>query len=182
MMNRRIAGMLFLVSLLALSAIAAAPAVSGSSTPEAAAKAFYAEKMKRGVDGLPDAKQLDRLRPFFSTKLRKAIDAAIIAQKKFIEKNPDDKPPLIEGDLFSSLFEGPTSFEAGAATLKGATARVPVHFTYKDPGDPSHPQKWTDTLVLVKENGKWLVDDVEYGGTWDFASKGKLTDALEHVE
>ncbi len=181
-MNLRVVGTIVLVSLITVAVDAAPASSSGSVSPEGTAKAFYTVKLKSGIDGLPDAKQLEQVGPFFSTKLRKAIDRAIVEQKKFMQKNPDDKPPLIEGDLFSSLFEGPTSFEVGVATPGDKVARVPVHFTYVDPSDKAHPFKWSDTLVLVKENGKWLVDDAEYGGTWDFASKGKLTDALRDVE
>jgi hypothetical protein len=38
--------------------------------------------------------------------------------------------------------------------------------------------KWRDTLLLVKKGGKWLIDDVSYGGIWDFSNSGTLKEAL----
>ena len=34
------------------------------------------------------------------------------------------------------------------------------------------------TIILTKTKSGWLVDDLRYGGTWDFAAKGTLRDAL----
>ena len=40
---------------------------------------------------------------------------------------------------------------------------------------------WNDRNILVKDNSKWLIDDVEYLGNWDFAQKGRLADVLRQV-
>ena len=40
---------------------------------------------------------------------------------------------------------------------------------------------WNDRYILVKDNSKLLIDDVEYLGNWDFAQKGRLTDVLTQV-
>jgi len=156
-------------------ALSADPAVDHGN-PETVARVFYSELRRLGVSGLPGEEDWAHLKPFCSETLGAALDLAVKEQIEFMRKNPDEKPPWIEGDLFSSLFEGPKQFVVGAAVIKGETADVTVECSHTEGGETV---KWIDTLILVKEGGKWLVDDVSYGGTWDFANSGTLKDALD---
>ncbi len=51
-----------------------------------------------------------------------------------------------------------------------------VRFTY---GHAQPPVRWTDTVVVVREGGRYVVADVRYGGDWDFANQGSLIAVLE---
>ena len=53
--------------------------------------------------------------------------------------------------------------------------RVAVEMTYAGQGDA----RWRDHALMRCENAQWRVDDVEFGGDWDFASDGRLRDALD---
>ena len=86
--------------------------------------------------------------------------AAASAQARFTAKHKD-APPLIEGDIFSSLFEGPTAWKVGACSGDAKIARCSVSLTHQDAGQK--PVSWTDTLVLGYENGWKRLDDVAYG-------------------
>ena len=92
-----------------------------------------------------------------------------------------DSPPLIEGDLFSSLFEGATAVSVGScAADSGATrGRCVANLVYADPG--SKPTNWNDTVLLVRTPDGWKVDDIVYGGGWAFGNKGRLTDTLKQA-
>lgn len=147
--------------------------------PETVARVFYSELRRLGVSGLPREEDWAVLKPFCSKTLAAALDLAVKEQVEFMRNNPDEKPPWIEGDLFSSLFEGPKQFVVGAAVIKGETAEVPVECSHTEGGETV---KWSDTLLLAREGGKWLVDDVSYGGTWDFANSGTLKEALDPEE
>jgi hypothetical protein len=35
--------------------------------------------------------------------------------------------------------------------------------------------------LLVKDAAGWRVDDIQYGGSWAFGNKGKLSDSLKAV-
>jgi hypothetical protein len=35
---------------------------------------------------------------------------------------------------------------------------------------------------MLREDGRWKLDDVEYGGSWDFASRGRLSDSLKQID
>lgn len=127
------------------------------------------------VSGLPDVEAFKKLAPLISPELAASLKAAQKEQEDFIRENPDEKPPWIEGDLFSSLFEGAQTFQLGQTRISGDLAEVPVTCTYAEGG---HSTVWTDTWILVNTADGWRLDDVSYGGTWDFSNTGSLKAAL----
>jgi hypothetical protein len=90
---------------------------------------------------------------------------------------------MIEGDLFSPNFEGITSFQVGACAPKDASmqCRVQMHFADAHPHPQEKPVDWTDTITLVKVPEGWRVDDIAYGGNWDFGNHGTLKAILKNV-
>ena len=97
-------------------------------------------------------------------------------QEAFMKKHPDEKPPWAEGDLFSSLFEGPTSYEIGKMRTKGATREVDVYLHHVSEADKV---KWTDTVALKKAGGKWVITNILFKGKWAFKSGNSLLNALK---
>lgn len=137
---------------------------------------FYTMRDALGVNGAPTRKELEALRPFVADTLAALLTAADAQRSDDLQRHPDEKPRYVEGDLFSSLFEGTTAVRPLVPLTDDTGAvRVPVQFTY-DREKPS--VTWTDTVVVVKERGHWVVRDVRYGGTWDFANKGALLESL----
>ncbi|MGH7489940.1 MAG: hypothetical protein ACREMY_30690 [bacterium] len=130
------------------------------------------------IDGIPPAKVRAKLTPYITPALDKALADADKAEDVHAKKTKNQEPPLVEGDLFSSTFEGVTTFHVGACETKGDAAICPVALTYKDSQDKS-TSKWTDKLLLVRAGGAWKVDDLAYGGNWDFGNKGRLRDTLK---
>jgi len=143
-----------------------------STTPQATVERFYTTYIAHKPAGLPSGKDLTRLRPFLSAKLAAAIDAANVYSKEYARKNPDDKPPFVDGDYFASLFEGPSSFKTAAAVQDGNAWKVPVRFKYEN-------VHWTDTVVVTRENGKYVIDDVIFGGAGEFNPPGHLSARLQ---
>jgi hypothetical protein len=80
--------------------------------------------------------------------------AAAVAASEF----PTDKPSILEGEIFSGLYEGFTGFSAAPARIEGDRATVPVTFT-----NAHYNVGWSDEVLLVDENG-WKIDDVLYTG------------------
>jgi len=91
---------------------------------------------------------------------------------------PGEKPSFTDGDLFSSLFEGPTRYEVLVADTSGPPYRVPVRLTY-DGATPA--VSWTDTALVVRENDRLVVGDIVFGGAWAFGNKGSLRKGLEQA-
>ena len=50
---------------------------------------------------------------------------------------------------------------------------------YDDKKDP--PTRWTDTVYLTKTMAGWRVDDIFYGGSWEYANKSRLGATLRQV-
>ena len=59
-----------------------------------------------------------------------------------------------------------------------------VLLTY-DPGKTSNPKDkpftWTDIAYLVNTPQGWRVDDIGFGGNWDFGNKGRMSETLKMV-
>jgi hypothetical protein len=134
-------------------------------------------------DGIPDAKDRAKYDPFISPGLDALLKSGDDAETKFAKENKDS-PPMVEGDLFTSNFEGATAFKIGACTGDEKSGKCAVMLTY-DPGKTNNPKdkpfNWTDAAYLVNTPAGWRVDDIGYGGTWDFGNKGGMRDTLKVV-
>ena len=136
---------------------------------------FYEMRLRLGKTGLPDAGEMKAYRAFLCPDLAHMMDAARVRQKLYIDEHPDDKPPLIEGDLFSSLFEGPDSVSAAGTQVTDEGARVSLAMRA---GEGENAPRWKDDLLLTRQDGIWCIADVEYRGDWAFANKGRLSETL----
>jgi len=136
---------------------------------------FYEMRHRLGRTGLPDENEMKAYRAFLCPPLAAAMDEARVRQRAFIDAHPDEKPPLVEGDLFSSLFEGPDAVSAAGTNVQGEGARVTLAMRA---GDGEQAPHWKDELLLDRHDGIWCIADVEYRGDWPFANKGRLTETL----
>lgn len=103
-----------------------------------------------------------------TTLLSKQL-SGLIAKAKEVEKldrirvlkseYPTDKPLLIEGEIFTSIYEGYSSFEVNEMVQNGKTAKAVVRFKNEE-----YHLTWPDTMLLIQENG-WKLDDVRYGNS-----------------
>jgi hypothetical protein len=171
------------VLLATLSIVVVAAEAFGASGEEdrmaAATIGFYGVyEMFHPADGIPSAGERAKLAPFLSPALETLLAAAAAAEARFAKANKDS-PPLLEGDLFTSLFEGATSFTAGACTGDSAKGRCVVKLEYDD--KTAKPTMWSDTVLLVNTPAGWRVDDIAYGGSWAFGNKGRLTELLKQT-
>ena len=168
-------------SLLVPLAIAAAAGCGRPpATPEPPTRVveqFHEVRLRSKLTGAPARDELTRLAPFLSDTLRALLAAARRLHDAELARAPDEKPAFAEGDLFSSLFEGPTSFRVVTDSVS-ADGPVPVRFTYADGKDTT---TWTDRVQVARRQGRYVVADVEYGGTWAFANGGSLRTSLEHA-
>ena len=126
--------------------------------------------------GIPDATARVRYAPFLSPRLAKLIGDAAAAESRFARKNRN-APPLIEGDLFSSLFEGAGNFRLGPCDGDATRGQCSVALTYQDRGQK--PVEWKDAVLLVNTPAGWKVDDIAYKAGFQFGNTGLLSDTLK---
>jgi hypothetical protein len=161
-----------------LAGLAAATPARADDTAAmaAAANAFYTAyaALPHG-GGIPDATARVRYTPLLSPRLNLLLSQAVTAETRFQAK-VKDAPPLIEGDLFTSLFEGATGVKLGACSGDARAGRCAATLTHSDP--KQKPVSWSDTVMLVNTPAGWKVDDIAYNAGFQFGNTGTLSDTL----
>ncbi|HEY4114916.1 MAG TPA: hypothetical protein VGM17_12750 [Rhizomicrobium sp.] len=162
--------------------LACSPCAAQPADPQIAAtlNGFYRVHQQSSQDGIPDVAQRAKYEPYISPVLDNLLADAEAADARFKKANPDS-PPMIEGDLFSPNFEGITSFQIGACAVKGDSAqcKMQLHYAVAHPAPQDKPVDWADTVSLLNTSAGWRVDDVAFGGHWDFGNHGTLKALLK---
>jgi hypothetical protein len=176
--------MKILIRLAALSAVALA---AGCGEPpddthlqEKVISGFYQQHLKTHSPGIPSADELKQLQPFVSQALFKLLSQASETEIKYHAAATDPVPPLVDGDLFTSLFEGASTFKVDSCESDDAHASCQVRFTYKS-GNGGDEEKWKDKLLLVREDKQWRIDDIEFLGSDQSSQREYLTDTLSSI-
>jgi len=167
----------------AAAAVDPALQIGATPTPESAEMRaatalvtdFYEMRLKLGRTGLPDENEMKAYRAFLCPSLSATMDAARVRQRVYMDEHPDDKPPLVEGDLFSSLFEGVDVVTPAGTEVHGDSASVNLSMRS---GEGDTAVRWKDAALLARDQGSWCIADIEYRGDWPFANKGKLSSTL----
>jgi len=167
---------LLVLTLFTLGA-AAPPSAPPDDTVGQFYKAYWALKISGGV---PEDKARKVLEPYLTPDLTSALSDADKAEARYAARTKNEVPPLIEGDLFTSLFEGASGLDAVQCTSEEKTARCKAKLRYQD-ARSKDVVRWTDEVTLLATSAGWRIDDIAYGGTWEFMHKGTLRDLLKQV-
>jgi hypothetical protein len=171
-----------LACLISMTSAVLAETPSDLQQVTAAAEGFYAAYSTfHPSDGIPDASARAKLDPFISSALDALLIAGDATEKHFSAVTKNMSPPLIEGDLFTSNFEGATSYHVGACSMEASLAHCTATFGYRGGPEDSRPVNWTDTIYLQHTSAGWKVDDVAYGGNAAFGNKGRLKETLQNA-
>jgi Peptidase family M23 len=150
---------------IALAIVILTANVHAADTPQQVVERFYTTYIAANPAGLPDGDTLERLKPFLTERLYTSIVDALRYRDEMTKRHPDEKPPFVDGDHFTSVFEGPRAFKV----LRVDGENVHVQFT----DEPDI--RWEDVVVI--KDGK--IDDVLYGGAGDFNPPGRLSNRLK---
>ena len=139
--------------------------------PRDVVERFYSACIASGSAGAPTPEDLARLSPYLSDTLKVLLAAARRRYQAESARSSAEKPAFADGDLFSSLFEGPSTAAVEGEDSSGGTRRVTVRLGYSG---ATPAVTWTDTVIVTREHGRFVIDDIRYGAAWDFASRGTL--------
>lgn len=152
----------------ALLTFSAAILISASvfaGTPEETSKTFFDAYVKDRVSGLPTEAQMKTFGPLLSPEIVKLLAKAKTEKEEFEKKNPGEKPPWVEGALFSSLFEGVTKYHFGETVVSNGKASIPIYWEYTEDGETS---RWIDVVTLEQSGGNWVITNIFFNAPWDF--------------
>lgn len=166
-----------LVAACATSSVTDVP-VADPETPVKRYLAFYFDDYGRG---LPGKSNLPLLATFVTPELLGQFEAAIRGEECYAKKSNYEGPPYIEGDLFSSLFEGGTS-----ATYRQISGNVDksifeIEWINDDKNLSPDATIWHDRVFLVRTTSGWLIADFAHDGDWDFMKDGSVSEILQAV-
>lgn len=160
-------------------ACVAVAATDEPSQMRSAANGFYGVYQTfHPSDGIPSATDRAKYAPFLSPTLEQLLGKAEAAEARFGKANKDS-PPLLEGDIFTSMFEGASTVAVGECSGDAAKGRCVVNLEYVEKG--AKPIAWTDAILLVNTPAGWRIDDIAYGGRWAFGNKGRLSELLKQT-
>lgn len=160
----------------------AASGQAGTHTARATVDRFLQVYFTGYGSGLPTAAERATFEPLLTTAFLDALAAASAAEDCMKARHGGTEPPMVQGDLFSSLFEkatGVVGIEAVASEPRQAS--LDVHFEWREPEGRSPPVDWRDRFVLENVAGEWRIDDVIHGGQWQFTNPGSVRALLQRV-
>ena len=137
--------------------------------PSRATQTFLRNYQPLASAGVPKPAQLPALLPALHPALRQALEAVSVQQAA----SRCEGPPAIQGDLVTSLSEGPQAFQVQTCRIRTGAATCPVRFVYR--GTPEGV-RWTDEVELRLQDDRWMVTDVVQGAPW--SGRTRLSDRL----
>ena len=144
---------------------------------------FYRIHLKANAPGLPSPEELQQLRPLVSAALDTLLTQAEAAESRYHGLAGNQAPPLVEGDLMTSLYEGATSFSVQSCETDEQRASCQVQFRYRKDGSD---ETWIDKILLVQQERQWRIDDIEFIGLDQSSHReylsDNLTDAIAQVD
>lgn len=161
------------------------PAMAQTSSPQAAAKAFYDSRLGGNTSmGAPSGLELATYSTYLGPELVCLLGAAKRYNDAFMEKNPSSVAPFAHGDLYSGAEEQPASFDLGKPRINGQRATMTVHFVY-DLDEGLHFER-QNTLHMLLHKRRWVINDIEFGQPPAIDLKaaelvGGLREALNHA-
>ncbi|MBA2612655.1 MAG: hypothetical protein H0U95_11825 [Bacteroidetes bacterium] len=118
-----------------------------------------------------------------TTSLSSLIEKTVaieIADGERIKKSeyPTDKPMCIEGDIFSSLYEGQDSLKIIDIKTEDNKATVTIELT-----NTLFKQSWEDKVILIKDS-TWKIDNVIFkaGNMETKSTKDVLTRFINSID
>jgi hypothetical protein len=124
---------------------------------------------------MPAARERAQLARLLSPKLAQLLDDAAATEARCVKAAArDEKPDILEGDLFVGNYEGASEVAYGEAARDGDAVSVQANLMYIDRRYPkAHPLRavaWRDRLELAPGDGRWLIEDIKFPDNRSFAA------------
>jgi hypothetical protein len=104
----------------------------------------------------------------FSSGLKKTLDEAVKASNEDIEKvkksaHPEDKPQVFEGSVFTSLYEGYTTYKILSVKMIDGSNPAKSEVSVEFENSKETPKiTWTDKVNLINSGNGWKIDNINF--------------------
>ena len=142
---------------------------------------FYKIVLSLKSGGIPGPRDTECLAPYISVEFKSLLLKAHNAEMLYSRKTKNQVPPLVEGSFFFSLFEGASRVKSIKIEAGNVAISYTVTLEYTDLLSKNEKVIWNDRVILILENGRWVIQDIELPGDWQFGRKGSGTDILRSV-
>jgi hypothetical protein len=135
------------------------------STPKEVANAFYAWVIQYDHGGLPSESALKAGEDLLSTELTRLLRATKATEDRCVALTPADmKPPIFEGSLLVGNYESATKVISMRVrpSAGGVSVLSRLEYRYQKQDSTWDAVHWRDRLLLVRENGNWVVSDSQW--------------------
>jgi hypothetical protein len=155
---------------------------AGPASPRDALDRFLQFYLHGYGSGVPNATERTALAPLLTPQFSAALESAAQAEQCAYARHQGTEPPLIQGDVFSSLFEKANGvLGINEVANDGMIAEYTLDLEYRTPGNPGQASKWQDGARLVRLGDAWLIDDFIHRGEWQFTSQGSVKAMLTGI-
>ena len=151
-----------------------------STHAEIPVRRLYQQLVSRPIGGIPTPERL--FSPYLSSSLLHRISQARACGNDWFRLHPrnDVKAPLawLEFGLFSGADDrsGPGTFQIEKAESVEGSIRVYVQLTEGTP--PEKPWIWEVAAIVIRENGRFVIDDVDFLRDENVNTESRLSEVL----
>jgi len=158
--------------------------VRDSESPGALVRSLYAQVVSRHPIGVTKGFDMTTFAPFLSKALRHRIDQTAACEADWFRQYPQTgmKPAFgwLELGPFTGDGEnaGPSAFQIERTQQqKAGTVRVYVTLTHAESND--RPWTWQVAAIVIRENGRFVIDDVIFLKDKDVDTGSRLSEILQ---
>src|SRR5690606_13044212 len=99
------------------------------------------------------------------------------AEEAHLRESGDEEPPLVEGNLLTSLPQGATTYRIINCQLESSQGMCRVELVFSNAQHTS-PAIWVDKVILSKDIRGWVIDNIVYAGDNTALRSGVLHSTL----
>jgi hypothetical protein len=155
-----------------------------SNQAELPVRRLYQQLVARPIGGIPTIERMKSLSPYLSDSLLNRIAQARACGDDWFRQHPrnDIKAPLawLEFGLFSGADDrsGPHTFQIERSqSQEDSSIRVNVRLTEGIP--PEKPWNWQVAAIVIREHGRFVVNDVVFLKDTDVDTESRLSEILQ---
>jgi hypothetical protein len=155
-----------------------------SNQAKLSVRRLYQQLVSRPIGGIPTLERMKSLSPYLSDSLLNRIAQARACGDDWFRLHPqnDIKAPLawLEFGLFSGADDrsGPHTFHIQKAkSQEDNSIRVNVRLTEGIP--PEKPWTWEVAVIVIRENGRFVINDVVFLKDKDVDTESRLSEILK---